>query len=552
MKSRIVLTILTSCLITASLFSVWITIKPIEISFFVSSPEGKSIHPVRLFHARRDYYPFSAKNSLYLEAPNRPNEVFTFKVDVGRIPKIQIAFTNISKQVELSNFTVKGLWDFDLADVKKIVPDQMDVYERKASTLVLRSSQENPTVTIYFSPRAFFGIDVNILLLISISVLVFLFTYQIALFLARVKEKEKCSSLSLAFLCIFFVLLFIPMLNISKSTISEKEKRALATYKGVFVDGALNASFGKDFESWFNDRFFGRKEFLDVYNFFNNFVNFTAENDNVLLGEDNWLFHKWDNGIANYRNRYLLNDEQLSNIAAYLSAIDSWCRKYDKEFYYVIVPDKNKIYGEYFPKKYKKYRENSESSTVQLLKYLRENTRVKVLYLYDTMYANKQNGLLYFKNDTHWNRLGAYYAYRDIMKMVDPNNEQALYEAVEMIESSLHTGDLTNMYQGLEEDDTVYKFPKMPLEYSEIIIDDSTELYKNSYGRKQLFLLRDSFAIDVLPFFALSFQRVTNKWRYFLIEEDLADIKENVDIVILEQVERHIPKLSQFKFLEVQ
>ena len=97
-------------------------------------------------------------------------------------------------------------------------------------------------------------------------------------------------------------------------------------------------------------------------------------------------------------------------MAQYLSDVDDWATKNGKTFYYVIAPDKNKIYGENIVN-INKIRPDSEGRANQVVKYLKDNTTVKVIYPYEALMNNKDKGLLYYKKDTHWNYFGAYFLY---------------------------------------------------------------------------------------------------------------------------------------------
>jgi hypothetical protein len=82
------------------------------------------------------------------------------------------------------------------------------------------------------------------------------------------------------------------------------------------------------------------------------------------------------------------------------------------EYYLMITPSKSSIYPEYL----------DSWSSYQLMKsplditteYLKENTNVNIIELKPTLINHRFEGV-YYKQDSHWNELGAYYGYLEIL-----------------------------------------------------------------------------------------------------------------------------------------
>ncbi|MBP9999094.1 MAG: hypothetical protein KBT14_00155 [Proteobacteria bacterium] len=333
-----------------------------------------------------------------------------------------------------------------------------------------------------------------------------------------------------------------------KSEKSVQENRALATMPKIVKDRSVNKQFGTEFNSWFSDRFFGRGVLLKISNIVHKTVS-VQSTDKVLVQKDGWLFYKLDNSLRNYANVDLLSEQQLQTIATYLKDIDDWCKRYNKQFVYVVAPDKNKIYGEYIID-VKKINPDSNSRANQLVEYLHKNTKVKVVYPYNDLINKKDKMLLYFKNDTHWNSMGAYIGYTAIMKTlhVKPIDLRKTKEITNV------KGDLTNMSSTIKEDAiTTYIVPEYQKHFycdqesTGVKTDTDCKNTSKSSG-KRLFTLRDSFSSALGDFYNNTFKTVNYRWRYDMRKEDLEFIKDNADIVILEQVERYIPSLLSQSF----
>ena len=276
-------------------------------------------------------------------------------------------------------------------------------------------------------------------------------------------------------------------------------------------------------------------------------------NGRVLKGINNWLFYKGDNSLDNFQNKTLLSNEELKSIAKYLSDIDNWCKKNNKSFYYVVAPDKNKIYGENISI-LKKIHPDSESRANQLINYLNKNTKVNVVYPYDILIKNKDNGLLYYKHDTHWNDYGAYFGYNEIMKKIMTKYKRIIPIKYEKLSEVYHeTGDLDTMIDSCIKDKSLYFIPEIKdnsvCKFNSEDKDERKGLEcKNRKNNLSVFVFRDSFTIALKRYYNNTFNTVKYEWRYNVTSEDLKNIKDNFDIIILENVERNIPSLINLQF----
>lgn len=348
------------------------------------------------------------------------------------------------------------------------------------------------------------------------------------------------------FTFVFFALLLLPLLHINKADISTTENRTLAPVAKFIKDNnRFNKNFGRDFNNWFTDRFFGRDILLKLNNL--SFVRggVLKGNSKVLPDKNGWLFYVNDNSLKNFANVTKFSDQELQNAANYLSDINNWCKKHKKQFYVFIMPDKNKIYGEHITL-VNKILSDDNNRTTQLLNYLKNNTTVKVIYPYDALIANKSNDLLYYKNDTHWNSLGGYTAYKYITKQMGVKNNIAVNQETE----TKSVGDLTNMMHGIPQDNTIYKkivpinnaiCTSNTLDTHDFIHCDNPK-YKDS---RKLYALRDSYMNAFGIFLNNTFKATNYVWHYDIDKQDIDFIqKNNIDIVVLEIVERNTNSLT--------
>lgn len=457
-----------------------------------------------------------------------------FRIDVGQVPGT-VTVSNLkvnNKPLDLNEF-IKN------EDIESVQIDNTSV--------IITSNKDDPFM-VYQSTlpkHSCARIDWSIFFVLFCFYLIL--SYAIVLFV-----NNKNNKIDAIFVVLFGILLFIPMSHISNADKSKTEKRMLAQKPELWVDGDINEKYGSQFDAWFNDRFNGRKHFIRLYSHIKKTL--VISNDLVVKENDGWLFYKGEQSLDNFQNKNLFSDEELQNIAQYLSDIDNWAIKNNKHFYYFIIPDKNKIYGENITV-LKKLRPDNESRANQLVNYLKENTKIKVLYLYDVLMNSKDRGLLYYKNDTHWNDFGAYIGYQEITRMIKQNYKQISPVVCNKIDSAPHEiGDLTNMLGSSAEKDLI-QYPKPVLNDSSVCeynTPDKEErngfMCYNNNKKLNVFVLRDSFTSALKRYFNNTFKTVKYEWRYDITKDDLKYIKNNSNIIVLEQVERYIPALSNLNF----
>jgi hypothetical protein len=362
----------------------------------------------------------------------------------------------------------------------------------------------------------------------------------------------------IVFLLVLAAALFVPMLRIDTQSVkSARENRTLAAFPPLFENGGINDSFGASFDEWFGDRFFGREFVIQGYDDLKFKVN-KKISGNFAIDGGGWIFTTSDNSVRNYQNLDLFSEEELARIAGFLSRMDDWCRANGKRFYYVIAPDKNKVYGEFFPGYIAKVNPDSASRANQLVRHLRENTRVDAFYLYDDLMEHKKDGLLYYRDDTHWNALGAYFGYlaivgriaRDFPDVVPVRARGMRMESVPEGEA----GDLVNAAAGIKTAGEGYVRPVVEENFDCNTGDRSGRHIDvhctNERGRRGIAVFRDSFSNALVPYLGATFARA-DLYRYDrdrMTPAVLAEVKSGADIVVLEQVERLLPDLLKMKF----
>ena len=492
----------------------------------------------RVFYTTKMETAFEDKESVSYTSPaGNHNVSITISLPSKSLWRLRLMIEDTkAKEITLSNFKLSGKKTLEISDLKKF--NLYHFANKKISNNSIQLSipsnrKNNPYADFSDKFRVDTKISIDWQTFISLWVIYTIIVYKFIIFLADYKNKRGYSRIDIVLLAVFFFCLWIPMLNISDAEKSIQENRMLAK-KPVFSLKKLSG-YGEKFNSWYSDHLFGRAELLGLYHGIENTLTNTG-NNLILKGDDNWLFWKGENSLSNFQNVSKFTDSELSNIGTYLSNIDNWAKKHGKDFYYVIAPDKNKIYGENISI-IKKINPDSFGPANQIKNYLEKNTNVKVIYLYDTLLANKDKGLLYWKHDTHWSELGAYYGYLEIMRIIGQRHPNIRAVSPVSKEIVLHPiGDMV----WKTDDNSQYIVPKMPNSYTCDMQSSSSGDIKCSNPKKtpRLAMFRDSYTINLLPYLASSFGKSRYLWKYKITNDDLDWIKDNADIIILENVER--------------
>ena len=190
------------------------------------------------------------------------------------------------------------------------------------------------------------------------------------------------------------------------------EKRTKAPMPSLDAAGVFTGSFMSDFDSYYNDH----AGFRDPLIRFNNQVHLSAfhvsPNPRVILGKNDWFFY--NETIRDYVNEWSPRTkfEQDWVVRRIVALRDGLARR-GVRFLLVIIPNKNTIYPEYMPERFRR------RPGIRLCDRLTARLRrqgVRVLCLEDVLRRHKREALLYEERGTHWNTLGGFYCCTAVLK----------------------------------------------------------------------------------------------------------------------------------------
>jgi len=199
---------------------------------------------------------------------------------------------------------------------------------------------------------------------------------------------------------------------------SDSEKRVLAEMPGsaLFFDDF--ASFRRAFESYFGDHLGLRSSAINAYSTIKVRAFNVSPSDRALLGKDRWIYY-W----AQSRLKLFPEDDFQGYYKYPLSTMDKWyvnhmavfdmLRQQNIPYLMVIGPDKQSIYPEYLP--YRIRRKAGLTTLDQFSRYAEKMQAKGFIELRSDLRAMKDDGLVYWKSDSHWNERGFLHAYERII-----------------------------------------------------------------------------------------------------------------------------------------
>ena len=405
-KKRTIITIIITICIIVLTNKFWLVFKPMPVDFDIKS-QGKCNIEVQLNKKDNDKFDKIKTQSITLDL-NKNNHA-SFNVKRARFPKrIKLVISGLESNspIEISNITLRN-GKYNLDDLKQFYNSTGDLGIKNNSLIIY---PDNNVINLEYKKtlNARTAIKFDFKLFVIIIILTYLLAYKLSNYIADFKTVKGKSRIEIIFLTIFFVFLFIPMSNINKDEISTQENRRLAQYK-TFInqDGEINYDFGKNFNEWFNDRFYLRYHFINLYNqIHSKFLNIVKTKDGIYNKKSNYMFVD-DSGW--YSSLY---DEQVQEeIVKNLNRFNSFCQNNNIKLYLLVVPWQQDIY----------YKEGEPYLSVPEVRYklidkIAGKTSFKTINTYNELQKASQNIQTYYKTDWHWTDDGAFIGYQLLME----------------------------------------------------------------------------------------------------------------------------------------
>jgi hypothetical protein len=187
-------------------------------------------------------------------------------------------------------------------------------------------------------------------------------------------------------------------------------------------------AFIRQFDEWFKDSTGFRERLIKLYQvidknkWLNAVVQYMDGQYVYLIGEKGHHYFAGVGGdlIPKFQGRQFISDEQLVNMADKLEMIKTYLDDKGIPLVAMFCTDKESVYPEFYPKSIKRGTEPIQLDIIT--NYLQENTSVDIFNIRQALLAKRDANLLYVVSSgdlTHYTQIGAFFAYRELMKHIN-------------------------------------------------------------------------------------------------------------------------------------
>ncbi|MCR6160867.1 hypothetical protein NU295_12710 [Escherichia coli] len=306
----------------------------------------------------------------------------------------------------------------------------------------------------------------------------------------------------------------------------------LVNVKDGAINGAKIIDFSKaDVTDWFNvDGLYNLDSAIPPLSGVLYKVGISLYPEETIVGKNGWLFlgDKYSNTLSEKRNLTKDIRPQIDKMAKARIAWDSYVKSYGGKGYFVsFAPDKHTVYPEFSPKW---LIENGGSRNTQYLlsSAKGDHTFINMGASFDNL---KNNGPLYYKTDTHWNKRGAWAGYKEISHRISqqvPNIKWLTDKDVDISASSRNGGDLSRFLRLQDSLIDVEYTAKVPGAktvkvydwygaFKKVLPIDNSTIHRNvpqetrnetALNSMKVLWLRDSFGDGMEPFMNATFSNI--------------------------------------------
>jgi hypothetical protein len=333
----------------------------------------------------------------------------------------------------------------------------------------------------------------------------------------------------------------------------DAERRQLASRPPFKLSRKYLRLFPERFEAFYNDRFGLRPTLIHWLGHAEVLWLKVSSAPTVILGKKGWLFLTEAPVTRGCQPTQPLTPGQLARWQQVLEARRDWLAQRGIRYLVVLVPEKQTIYPEDLPRKYRPV-QTEGTRLDQLITHLGAHSDVPVLDLREPLRQAKTHERLYHYTDAHWNERGAYVGYRRIVETLSswfpgmkpwPRSD---FDEVAVSEPSGDCARLLGVDQDLREE-FLRLAPKRPfltqgttegLPPATAWISPSFAMYQANPHLPRAVMFCDSFTFSLYPFLSQHFQRIAFFWQVFPTFDPAAVEREHPDVVIQEMVERKL------------
>jgi alginate O-acetyltransferase complex protein AlgJ len=286
----------------------------------------------------------------------------------------------------------------------------------------------------------------------------------------------------------------------------------------------------------------------------------SSDSNKTIIGNNGWLFlgNNSSSVMDKSKSSYKIAPKALSANEVFINELYSISKKANSDFKFIVAPNKHSIYGEHLGLDsnvgaYSYYNNNANPVRSDMVSYIRE-------------IKTKTSNDLYFKTDTHWNGLGAFYGYQYIMKYTLSNYFEKIPDTLEFNDVEIKGGDLAR-FLGAENFIVDKNISVLELIKDRVVrinlttdavstvdiqgdINNNADIKQpikivnsNALNNLNVLWIHDSFGQAMSPYMHLTFREVTHQ-HYRNAFKNMSNFRRLVeevkpDIIILFVIERN-------------
>lgn len=275
--------------------------------------------------------------------------------------------------------------------------------------------------------------------------------------------------------------------------------------------------------------------------------------EKVIFGKEGWLFlgNIFGDGLKEQIGIVDFSQSELTSIRDSILGKQLYFDSLKINYYVCIVPNKNTVYSKFLPYRIVENKSKFEQLRSEMLKY----QQVKFIDVLSPLNKLKDSVDLYYKSDSHWNRLGAFIAYDKIMSVLSQDFPEIKYSKIDCYSVQQFSKPLDrDLSKMIDEKFVETDFKFIQNEIYKPTIDSSVYFkvleniiyearFRNANKKLKIVIFGDSFAGTMIEYLSVNFETMV-LFAPSIINKKIIEL-EKPDIVIQEVVERNIELLLQ-------
>lgn len=378
-------------------------------------------------------------------------------------------------------------------------------------------------------------------------------------------------------LAIFTVILFVVPFFGSLLIFGEQsgvflssENRQVVSMTGIdrFTSHGLKRFFGNK-NRYIDDRLMGKEELVPMLNeLFLDPEKFTRfDLSKGIIGKNEWIFLGNDNSRVidkHCQENFPLDNYEFQSSINKINLLKNTTEELGGTYVLFIAPDKHNIYCDELPQWLGDTCKYSEIYTRKLIRKIKDETSVNVVYPAVELKSQISKGQLFHKSDTHWNLLGGKVGFVTLMKgmerlgLIRDFHEIPLMDLKQIRNNKL--GDLAHIlalpsgYMISKDFDYVFQRPdQLLVRWKEVNKKEELKPFTVSSGsapskfyaymenesamyRTKLLVLCDSFNNAMSPYVNLYFSNVMYVSRRSSMDEKIQAIQKFKPMIVINEI----------------